>query len=174
MKRQAVWAGVIIVALGWSPQIFAQGSGVAVGQNPAGNSSLGGGNAGSGHFGDYATALRLMHSGQYEDALPYLNSALSDRPRSANLLDKLGYAQRMAGDLPDALANLQKALVIDPDHRGAHQHLGELYLAMHEPTSADAQMAELNRLCPDGCDEKDALTKAISEYRAGTATQPAH
>jgi predicted Zn-dependent protease len=80
----------------------------------------------------------------------------------------------MAGDLPDALANLQKALVIDPDHRGAHQHLGELYLAMHEPTSADAQMAELNRLCPDGCDEKDALTKAISDYRAGTATQPAH
>ena len=171
MKRQALWAGVVAAVLGWSPQLFAQGSGVAAGQNPAGNSTLGGGNAGAGHFADYATALRLMRSGQYEEAIPFLNGALSDQPHSANLLDKLGYAQQMSGDLPDALTNLQKAITIDPDHQSAHQHLGELYLAMHDTVSADAQMAELNRLCPDGCKEKDALTKAIAEYHAGA--QPA-
>lgn len=174
MKRQTLWAAAIIVVMGWSPQVFAQGSGVAAGQNPAGNSTLGGGNAGAGHFADYATALRLMHSGQYEEAVPFLYGALSDQPHSPDLLDKLGYAQQMSGDLPDALVNLQKALAIDPDNQSAHEHLGELYLAMHNTTLVDAQMAELNRLCPDGCKEKDALTKAIADYHAGAAAQPVH
>ncbi|HEY1961326.1 MAG TPA: hypothetical protein VGG69_02820, partial [Rhizomicrobium sp.] len=43
--------------------------------------------------------------------------------------------------------------------------LGELYLKMNQLANANAQLAELTRLCPDSCEEKDVLTKAISDYR---------
>ena len=78
----------------------------------------------------------------------------------------LGYTHRMLGDYPGSLDFYQKALAIDPDHKGAHEYLGELYLMMHDSGSANTQLAELTRLCPDGCDEKDALTKAMADYHA--------
>jgi tetratricopeptide (TPR) repeat protein len=83
----------------------------------------------------------------------------------------------MVGDLTGSLDFYQKALAINPDHKGAHEYLGELYLMMHDSNSADAQLAELTRLCPNDCDEKDVLTKAIADYHAGAkpaaATTPA-
>ena len=120
----------------------------------------------TGSSDDYGTAVRLIHRQQYADAVPYLNRALQDRPHSANVLNYLGYTHRMLGDYPGSLDFYQKALAIDPDHKGAHEYLGELYLMMHDSASADGQLAELTRLCPDGCDEKDVLTKAIADYHA--------
>ena len=123
---------------------------------------------------DYSTAVRLIHREKYADAIPYLNRALADRPHSANTLSYLGYTHRMLGDYPGSLDFYQKALAIDPDHKGAHEYLGELYLMMHDSGSANTQLAELTRLCPDGCDEKDALTKSIADYQSkAAATSPA-
>jgi hypothetical protein len=72
----------------------------------------------------------------------------------------------MLGDYPGSLDFYQRALAINPDHKGAHEYLGELYLMVHDSASADGQLAELTRLCPDGCEEKDVLTKAIADYHA--------
>ena len=74
------------------------------------------------------------------------------------------------GQYGTSLDYLQKALANDPDHKAAHQYLGEDYLAMHNVTAASAQLAELARICPGGCDEKDALTKAIADYQSKTAS----
>lgn len=171
MKKPVLWATVSAFALWLSTPGAAQYSGQAGGMDPSGNATFGGGNVSNGNFDNYATALRLIHAQRYGDAIPYLELMLKDHPRSADTLEKLGYTHFMIGEYPAAQAFLEKALSIDSDNTRAHRDLGEVFLAMHDRPSADAQMTALNQLCADGCDEKDELAKAIAD--AGSSTAPA-
>ncbi len=122
----------------------------------------------------YYTAVRLIHHEKFADAIPYLDNALAARPKSATVLSYEGYAHTMVGDYGLAQDYLQRALASDPDHKAAHQYLGELYLAKHDASSANGQLAELTRLCPDGCDERDALQKAIAAAAPPAASPQGH
>jgi tetratricopeptide (TPR) repeat protein len=124
---------------------------------------------------DYSAALKLIHQERFADAMPYLDKAVAQHPHNADILNYLGYTHRMVGDFPGSLAWYQKALTEDPDHKGAHEYLGELYLNMRDVASARVQLAELVRLCPDNCDERDVLTKSIDTYVAANppAAMPA-
>jgi tetratricopeptide (TPR) repeat protein len=135
----------------------------------------GGGGYGGGYGGmsgnmpavdDYSMALRLIHREKYAEAIPYLDRALAAHQHSADILNYEGYTHRMVGDLQTSYGYYQQALTIDPDHKGVHEYLGELYLMMRNMDKANAELAELTRLCPSGCDEKDALVKAIGDYQA--------
>jgi tetratricopeptide (TPR) repeat protein len=123
----------------------------------------------------YRTAIRLIHHEKYAEAIPYIDQAAVDRPQNANVLSYAGYAHSKTGEYGTALDYLQKALANDPDHRAARQYLGENYLAMHNVAAANAQLGELARICQGGCDEKEALAKAIADYqsRLATASAPA-
>jgi len=155
--------------LGLSGPVLAMGG---MGGGGMGGYGGGGGMGGSAGFDDYATAVRLIHHEKYADAIPYLNRALQQKPNNADVLNYLGYTHRMLGDYPGSLDFYQRALARDPDHKGAHEYLGELYLKTHQLGQARAQLDELTRLCPSDCDEKDALTKAISDYETA-ANAPA-
>jgi hypothetical protein len=124
---------------------------------------------------DYSAALKLIHQERFADAMPYLDKAVAQHPHNADILNYLGYTHRMVGDFPGSLAWYQKALTEDPDHKGAHEYLGELYLNMRDVASARMQLAELVRLCPDNCDERDTLTKSIDTFVAANppAAMPA-
>ena len=126
-------------------------------------------------FDDYAKALRLIRAEKYAEAIPKLQSALARKPHNADILNYLGFTERMVGNFPLSLNYYQLALKEDPDHKGAHEYLGELYLDMKNLNSANGQLAELVRLCPNDCVERDTLTKAITAYQASgtTPNQPA-
>jgi tetratricopeptide (TPR) repeat protein len=136
-----------------------------------------GGNMGmmpSASFDDYATATRLIKHQEYASAIPHLEAALRQHPKNADILNYLGYTHRMVGvsetdtardkDFQDSLAFYQAALAIDPVHKGVHEYLGELFLQMNNLNAAHHEMNELVILCPDGCDERDALAKALAAY----------
>jgi tetratricopeptide (TPR) repeat protein len=149
--------------------------------------SMGGGGYGGGYGGGGAaggslsaagreeaeTALRLIEKEDYADAIPHLKRALQVMQGNADILNYLGFTERMVGNYPDSLDYYQRALARNPDHKGAHEYLGELYLAMHQPDQARLQLAELDRLCPDGCTEKATLTQAIATYMAANPSAPA-
>lgn len=123
---------------------------------------------------DYLAAIKLMQHGAFADAIPHLRTALEAQPGNADILNFLGFASRMVGNYDDSLSYYQRALARDPDHKGAHEYLGELYLTMHQLGNARGQLAELARLCPNGCLERDTLTKDIADYEAvGAAPQTA-
>ena len=168
--RKALFLAAAICVGAASP-LFAMGGGGMAGGGMGGYG--GGGMRSSIGSDDYATAVRLIHHEKYADAIPYLNRALQLRPNSADILNYLGYTHRMLGDYPGSLDFYQRALARDPDHKGAHEYLGELYLKMHQLASARAQLDELNRLCPGGCDEKEVLTKAITDYQVAAAAPTA-
>ncbi len=162
---------LIALALLAATPCFAMGGG----GGGMGMGGMQGGYAGSVHgsgFDDYATAVRLIHHEKFAEAVPYLNRALHERPGSADVLNYLGYTHRMLGDYQGSLDFYTRALARDPDHKGAHEYLGELYLKMNRLADARAQLAELTRLCSDGCEEKDVLTKAIADYQLAAAAPP--
>lgn len=164
---------IAAMALLISTPCLAMGGGGGGGMGMGGmRGGYSGGVRGAG-FDDYATAVRMIHHEKYADAVPYLNRALQERPDSADVLNYLGYTHRMLGDYPGSLDFYQRALARDPDHKGAHEYLGELYLKMNRLADARAQLAELTRLCSGGCDEKDVLTKAIGDYQLAAAAPAA-
>ena len=119
---------------------------------------------------DYTIAVRLIRHKQYADAIPHLQMALADKPHDADILNYLGYTKRMVGEYDASLDYYQRALQIDPSHKGVHEYLGELYLQKNDLASAQKELATLATLCPSGCDEKDVLTKAIADYKPGSTT----
>ena len=102
---------------------------------------------------DYATAKRLIRHEQYAQAIPHLETALEKRPHDADILNYLGYTHRMVGmtytdagrdgEFKMSLDYYNRALAIDPNHKGVHEYLGELYLQMHDMTSAQKEQTTL-------------------------------
>ena len=129
-----------------------------------GGASGGGGMGTGATFDDYAIAIRLIKHEQYADAIPHLLTALAARPNDADILNYLGFTKRKVGDFPASLDYYKRAMAIDPNHKGAHEYLGELYLQMNDLDSAKTELATLVTLCPDDCDERDTLAAAISGY----------
>jgi Flp pilus assembly protein TadD len=106
----------------------------------------------------------LIEAEKYEAAIVKLQTALQDKPDDADLLNLLAYSQRKLGRFDAALENYQKALKIDPTHRGANEYLGELYLQMDQPEMAQQRLKVLDDDCFFGCSEFDTLQQAIEAY----------
>jgi Flp pilus assembly protein TadD len=113
---------------------------------------------------DEEAAVRLIRDEKFADAIPRLERALEQHPRDANIMMLLGLSYGSVGNFPQSLDWYLKALARDPDHKLAHENLGILYLKMNDLASAKSQLAELVRLCPDGCDERDGLEQALAWY----------
>jgi tetratricopeptide (TPR) repeat protein len=79
----------------------------------------------------------------------------------------MGYSVRK-GPKPDYAAAeryYNVALRIDPNHRGALEYSGELYLMLGDLPKAEDRQARLARVCTS-CEELDDLKEAIAKYKA--------
>jgi tetratricopeptide (TPR) repeat protein len=117
-----------------------------------------------------ATSSQVFADGgsreNYETAISELKKALSKSPDDADLLNLLAYSQRKLMSFDEAMINYQKALKIDPEHRGANEYLGELYLQLGQPDKALERLKVLDDACFFGCREFDDLEEAIEMYRS--------
>lgn len=165
--RKTLFSVSVAAVLLAGAQAFAMGGGGGGGYNSFNN-------APQPAFDDYATAKRLIRHQEYAKAIPHLMEALKRKPHDADILNYLGFSHRMVGlseteaardnDFKMSLDFYQAALAIDPAHKGVHEYLGELFLAMNNINAARHEMNQLVMLCPDGCDERDTLTKALASY----------
>ena len=108
----------------------------------------------------------LIESEDYQAAIDKLKAALKESPEDADLLNLTAYSQRKLQRFDEAMVNYQKALEIDPGHRGANEYLGELYLQLGQPEKAEERLKVLDDECFFGCDEYDELKLAIENWRA--------
>ncbi len=115
---------------------------------------------------DYARAVQLVQAGDYMQAVPLLERSLAANPNNADAYNFLGYSQRKSGDKAAALINYQKALALEPEHRGANEYLGELYLEMGELAKAKERLKVLDGACFFGCEEYTELKEAIAAFEA--------
>ena len=109
---------------------------------------------------------KLIDADKYEMAIYELKKALGESPDDADLLNLLAYSQRKLMRFDEALVNYQKALKIEPEHRGANEYLGELYLQLGQLDDALQRLKVLDDACFFGCEEFDELEEAIENYRS--------
>ncbi len=86
---------------------------------------------------------------------------LAEDHQQADVYNLLGFTLRKTGDFKTSLTYYTKALELQPDHKGAREYLGELYVETGNMDKAKEQLATLKQLCPSGCEELEDLQKAI-------------
>lgn len=112
---------------------------------------------------DLKTAQSHADSGNYDDAIKTLQAILENDSNNADAWNLLGYSYRKNDNLDHAWDAYERALTIEPNHLGANEYIGELYLRQGNVEQAQAQLEKLKILCPDGCTELDTLQNAINK-----------
>jgi len=115
---------------------------------------------------DVDRATRAINAKEYERAISYLNAVIAQDNRNADAYNLLGYSERMRGNLDAAFKHYERALAIDPKHRGAHEYVGETYLLAGNLPKAEEHLAILDKLCFFPCEEYSDLKAAVAAYRA--------
>jgi Flp pilus assembly protein TadD len=114
---------------------------------------------------DYAAGKRAIEAKNWQGAIKSLSSAALRDTRNADIQNYLGYAYRKAGQLDLALKHYDRALTLNPRHRGAHEYLGETYLMLNNVAKAEEHLAALQKICLIPCEEFDDLKQKIDDYR---------
>ncbi len=114
---------------------------------------------------DFAAGKKALAAQDWNGAIAALKLAALLDPRNADIQNYIGYAYRRLGDMGPAMGHYQQALIFNVRHRGAREHLGELYLSLGEPVKAEEQLAALKEICLVPCDEISDLDRAIAAYR---------
>ena len=117
-----------------------------------------------------APVQTFIEDEKYQEAISALQKLLKETPTNADMLNLLAYSQRKLQRFDEALVNYQKALDIEPEHRGANEYLGELYLQLGKPDKAQERLQVLDKACFFGCDEFDELEEEIKMYRSQNAS----
>lgn len=109
----------------------------------------------------YAAAVGEINRAHYAEALVSLDKAEAAIGPHPDILNYRGFASRKLGRFDAAIGYYTAALALDPDHRGANEYLGELYLQLGRVEDAQRQLAKLDTLCPYSCAEREELSRWI-------------
>jgi Flp pilus assembly protein TadD len=108
------------------------------------------------------SAVRVkIKAKDFGGAVTDLNGMIDKGVQHADVYNLLGFSLRNQGDNKSAQTYYSKALDFDPDHKGALEYQGELYVKIGDFAKARANLAKLVKLCPQGCEEREDLEKAI-------------
>lgn len=118
---------------------------------------------------DLAAVRAKVKAKEWKSAITDLNGMIDKGVQHADVYNLLGFSLRKSGDLATAYTFYRKALDFDPEHKGALEYLGELYVQRGELAKAREHVVLLRKLCPQGCEELEDLEKAIAEAPGGAA-----
>jgi Flp pilus assembly protein TadD len=114
---------------------------------------------------DFAAGKKALATENWNGAITALKLAALRDPRNADIQNYIGYAYWRLRKLGPAMEHYRQALMFNPRHRSAHEHLGELHLVLGEPAEAGQHLAALERICLIPCDEFGDLKRAIATHR---------
>ena len=112
---------------------------------------------------DYKSAIKLIKKSKYDDAIDKL-MALADVDTTdftkADVFNEIGFAYRKSQDFDNASKYYDKALKLDPNHLGALEYQGEMYVDLGQKENALANLEKLRNLVG----EKDSYFKELNNY----------
>ena len=114
---------------------------------------------------DYAAGKKAIEAKDWTTAIRTLSSAALRDTRNADIQNYLGFAYRNAGQMTQAFEHYERALNLNPRHRGAHEYLGEAYLLVDNLPKAEEHVAALRAICLIPCEELEDLQAKVSAYR---------
>lgn len=115
---------------------------------------------------DADVAVQALKDGRWQVAVDNFNAALKAEPANAEFHNGLGYAYRRLGRLDPSFRHYREALRIDPKLKGAHEYIGEAYLASGDKAKAREHLAILEKLCGNKtCVEYRDLEASIAKVK---------
>ncbi len=114
---------------------------------------------------DFKAGKKALGAEDWNGAIAAFELAALRDPLNADIQNYIGYAYRRLRLLGPAIGHYQQALMLNPRHRSAHEHLGEAYLVLGESAKAEQLLAALEKLCLIPCEEYDDLKRAVSAYK---------
>jgi len=114
---------------------------------------------------DYTAAVQAVEAKNWDQAIALLNRAAARDDKNADIENYLGYAERNRGNMDVAFKHYEKALALNPKHRGAHEYVGEAYLLTGNLKKAEEHLAALDKLCFFPCEEYSELKEKVAEYK---------
>jgi TolA-binding protein len=169
MRTVIRWMALVAVALVWAAPV------------PVSADGGGGGGGGNGSQSstrpqdpEYTAGVAAIEKQDYPTAIRLLESVVSRDGKNADAYNWLAYAVRLNGDAARAIPIYQKALQLDPKHRGAHEYIGEAYLVLGDLGKAKEHLAQLDKLCFFPCSQYRDLKQAVQAYESsGGRVRPA-
>ena len=116
---------------------------------------------------EYYAAMKLIKKKSYSSAIENLLKAEKYNKKDADIYNYLGFSHRKIGDLEKAALYYNKALTISPNHQGALEYQGEMFLTLGQLPKAEANLKKLGKLCFLGCKEEKMLKESILKFKKG-------
>ncbi len=112
---------------------------------------------------DFKSAVKLISKKKYDNAIEKLMDLVdvsSSDFTKADVLNEIGFAFRKNNDLDNASKYYLMALKEDPNHLGALEYQGEMFVDLGQK---DKALANLNKL-KDLVGEKNSFYKELESY----------
>jgi len=110
---------------------------------------------------DLTSVRAKIKAKEFKAAITELTPMLETH-QHADVYNLMGFSLRKSGDPKQAYTFYRKALDFDPEHKGALEYLGELYVETGQLDKARENLALLKKLCPGGCEELADLEQAVA------------
>lgn len=104
----------------------------------------------------------MLKAKDFSKALSELVALDKEFTNNADINNLLGFASRNLGQFSQSARYYSKALQINPNHIGALEYQGELFVKTNKIKAAKKNLAKLKQLCGTNCDEYRDLKKAIA------------
>ena len=119
----------------------------------------------------YELAEKHINNKKYDKSLKLLKKLTKREDlgtRRADIYNLLGFSYRKLEnpELDKSFAAYMMALEIDPEHAGAHEYLGELYLMRDQKNQAMRMLSKLENLVGKNAEEYNDLLQAIENYQS--------
>ena len=115
---------------------------------------------------ELSDARARIEAKDWPGAVDILKKAVARDPGNAEYHNLFAYSVRHTAnpDMNVVFQHYREALRIAPQHRGAHEYIGEAYLMVGDLPKAKEHLAALDKLCFFSCAEYRDLKKAIERY----------
>ena len=112
---------------------------------------------------ELAKVTILLNANNFKQALSDLKVIDSEFKNNADVNNLLGYSSRKLEQYKPADTYYKKALKINPNHLGALEYQGELFVLTNKVSAAKKNLVKLEKLCGLKCGEYLDLKKAIGK-----------
>ena len=109
----------------------------------------------------YERAVKYIDRKDYIKANKALKAYTKSEPNDADGWNLYAFANRKMNKFEKAEVYYEKALNIDPNHKGALEYQGELFMQTNRQNLAEENLNKLISLCPNSCYELEKLQEYI-------------